>query len=342
MKLRGSGSEASRWEGVLASFTFFSVLGLESDKEERERKRVCEPSAEEAAFFVIETVDIVVCASPDRVMSMRLSLPNRIEYLLLVGVYAARGRTSEVKPEGLPPSETCSGTGKPTVRDALVYVELVPEVPESAERRLGGGRERCVGRCGVDSERIRPSEDSGAGSVCTRRGAGFPDDSSLSSSSQTALMRRRAVERCDAEVDCEVDLRCGTRMGIGAPSTGIIGSIVGSSSNVVRARLRFEAELAEEDDRDSAGETVEEEADLIFLSVVVAAEGTSQRTSFDQSSSVYVSRLLSSRRLRALLLLLLDALRAWPLSDVAGVVTRVEFDGMEKDVGQLASEALCA
>ena len=47
--------------------------------DESDKKRGREPKAAVAAFFVIEIVDIVVCASPERVMSMRLSLPKRKE-----------------------------------------------------------------------------------------------------------------------------------------------------------------------------------------------------------------------------------------------------------------------
>ena len=67
------------------------------DEKERNFDRVSRlvVLAAAAAFLMIEIVDIVVDASPERVMSTWLSLPKRIEYRrLLVGVYAARGRTS--------------------------------------------------------------------------------------------------------------------------------------------------------------------------------------------------------------------------------------------------------
>ena len=93
------------------------------DSEEKDGKeRILGRVFAAAAFFVIEIVDIVVCAIPESVISTELPLPKSAENLLgLVGLYAARGNTSEVNPDGLPPSETNSGTGKPTVCDESEY-----------------------------------------------------------------------------------------------------------------------------------------------------------------------------------------------------------------------------
>ena len=95
-----------------------------------------------------------------------------------------------------------------------------------------------------------------------------------------------------------------------------------------------------------------------FVGVVagdICVGDTSQRTSFAQSWSVYVvtvdiidfrfSEAFLRRMLPPLPLFVdMDELREfdWPFSDVAGVVTRVEVEGaeVEKDVGQLASDAL--
>ena len=47
--------------------------------DESDKKRGREPKAAVAAFFVIEIVDIVVCAIPDRVKSTFSSLPKSTE-----------------------------------------------------------------------------------------------------------------------------------------------------------------------------------------------------------------------------------------------------------------------
>ena len=77
VKLNGGGSVLRRWEGV---FTDLSFVSEPRGREVRERKRGrMPPRAEDAAFLVIDTVDIVVCARPERVMSTWLLLPNSIE-----------------------------------------------------------------------------------------------------------------------------------------------------------------------------------------------------------------------------------------------------------------------
>lgn len=80
VKLSGGGSVPSRCEGIVGNFVFLSEPRVGKEREESDKKRGREPlRAEVAAFFVIETVDIVVWAKPERVMSTWLLLPKRIE-----------------------------------------------------------------------------------------------------------------------------------------------------------------------------------------------------------------------------------------------------------------------
>lgn len=88
MKLTGGGKSERRCDGVVEV-----TLRLDEDpvkcivSEERDKNRWREPKAAEAAFFVIEMADIVVCAKPERVISTLSTLPNINVYrLLLVGV----------------------------------------------------------------------------------------------------------------------------------------------------------------------------------------------------------------------------------------------------------------
>lgn len=138
MTLSGGGREASKWVGVDAVILIFvSVPGVNTVNEENEKNRGRDTKADCAAFFVIDIVDIVVCERPDRVMSTEASR-KRAEYRLLVWVYAARGSTRVVKPEGDPPSETCNGSGMSTVRELVVNdelaVTLVLRDPTDADR----------------------------------------------------------------------------------------------------------------------------------------------------------------------------------------------------------------
>jgi hypothetical protein len=179
--------------------------GSDSEKDESDKNlgRVAsdvDDEAAAAAFLVIEIVDMVVCARPERVMSTLLSEPNRIEYRLpLVGLYAARGNTSELYWLcSVPPSDTPRGTGKSTVRDGAVNVVTLDEAvkpPDPWEARLAllGSSTSGEGLCGVDMERERTRSVKGAGSVNTRRGTRVA--SSLSSSSHTALIRRLPTVR---------------------------------------------------------------------------------------------------------------------------------------------------
>ena len=114
--------------------------------------------------------------------------------------------------------------------------------------------------------------------------------------------------------------------------------VAGSSSNVGAARALF-GDAATVVDADEW-----EERDVgYFLFDDILCGDTSQRTSFAQSSSVYIDFLCSSflRRLRTLPAPL-EELRVSPLSDVAGVVARVEAEGAEpeNEVGQLDSDTL--
>ena len=103
VKLRGRGRLVSKCVGVFERLSLDSEADMGSDREKedieknlgRDAKEV-DDAAAAAAFLVIEIVDIVVCAKPERVMSTLLSEPNRIEYRLLDGVYAARGNTNEL------------------------------------------------------------------------------------------------------------------------------------------------------------------------------------------------------------------------------------------------------
>ena len=78
--LRGRGSVPSRWEGVFGKSDFEPDPGERSESDESDRKRGRgPPRAEDAAFLVMEIVDIVVCPNPLRVISTWLLFPKRIE-----------------------------------------------------------------------------------------------------------------------------------------------------------------------------------------------------------------------------------------------------------------------
>lgn len=216
---RGHGSVASRWEGVFGTVAFL-VPDSDPEREVSERKRGrSDPSVtEDAAFFVIDTVDIVVCASPDRVISTWEAFPKRMVYRLLrlfEGVYAARGSMSDVKPDGVPPSVAGRGFGRSTVREPLMKTELTAEDPIKADSPenillVVGERARSDGRCCScceDNERARLRDASDTGSVCTRRGefgGAVSSPTPPSSSSQTALIRRLPIVLREFAVDdCE-------------------------------------------------------------------------------------------------------------------------------------------
>ena len=74
----GDGRDVNRWSGVLVE-TLISDSEVEIESEENDRKRGRAPSEAAAAPFVIEIVDIVVCESPERVISMWLCEPNKSE-----------------------------------------------------------------------------------------------------------------------------------------------------------------------------------------------------------------------------------------------------------------------
>ena len=144
MNPSGRGRFASSLDGVLEMLTFESEWGRCRSEDEKERNRPDERVARlallaaAAAFLMMEIVDMVVDANPERVMSTWLSLPKRKEYRLL-GVYAARGSTSWLNLLlTVPPSVTGSGTGRSTVRDGAVNVVLLEEavMPDMSDKRL--------------------------------------------------------------------------------------------------------------------------------------------------------------------------------------------------------------
>lgn len=69
MKLSGGGREDKRCAGVVAdNFSLVCEVLERMVREDKDRKRGRAPYA--AAFLVIEIVDMVVCDSPERVISM--------------------------------------------------------------------------------------------------------------------------------------------------------------------------------------------------------------------------------------------------------------------------------
>lgn len=156
---------------------------------------------------------------------------------------------------------------------------------------------------GVDDRLGRAKDESGAGSVWTRRGGEAPLASSVSSSSQTALIRRLPMER--RPTDCELlelDRRFIARRwrsgeGAGDTAADAICNWAGSGSDRCFSLLRccgFRFRCGE------AG------ADKGLCCCFCVAGSTSQRTCFAQSSPLYarIDCLFFPLRFALLLLLL--------------------------------------